>query len=86
MIPTPEAAVVISDYDQMYPAVFKQRKGFIRHTGTIEDLLFMQSKYISDQSDIKFLNFKGLSDVSDKFAIFEHVMECFEDSANKFSD
>ena len=86
MIPTPEAAVVISDYDQMYPAVFKQRKGFIRHTGTIEDLLFMQSKYISDQSDIKFLNFKGLSDVSDKFAIFEHVMECFEDSANKFSE
>lgn len=86
MIPTPEAAVIISDYDQIYPAVFKQRKGFIRHTGTIEDLQFMQSKYIADQADLKFLNSKSLNDPSDKLKIFEHVMECFEDSANKFSE
>lgn len=86
MIPTPEAAVIISDYDKLYPSIFKQRKGFIRHSGTIEDLQFMQSKYIADQSDLKFLNCKSLSDVSDKLRIFEHVMECFEDAANKFSE
>lgn len=86
MIPTPEAAVLISDYDLLYPAVFKQRKGFIRHTGTIEDLQFMQTKYIADQEDLVFLNLTSLNDTSDKLKIFEHVMECFEDSANKLSE
>lgn len=86
MIPTPEAAVHISDYDLLYPAVFKQRKGFIRHTGTIEDLQFMQSKYIADSEDLKFLNIKSITDVSDKLRIFELVLECFEDGANKFSE
>ena len=86
MIPTPEAAVHISDYDVLYPPVFKQRKGFIRHTGTIEDLQFMQSKYMVDSEDLQFLNIKSIGDVSDKQKIFELVLECFEDGANKFSE
>lgn len=86
MIPTPEAAIHISDYDSLYPPVFKQRKGFIRHTGTIEDLQFMQSKYIADSEDLKFLNIKSIGDVSNKLRIFEYVLECFEDGANKFSE
>ena len=83
MIPTPEAAVQISDYDLLYPSVLKQRKGYIRHTGTIEDLQFMQSKYTADQEDIKYLN---CSNTSEKLKIFEYVIECFEDGANKFSE
>lgn len=86
MIPTPEAAVHIPDYDLLYPPIFKQRKGFIRHTGTIEDLQFMQSKYIADSEDLKYLNIKLIGDISDKLKIFELVLECFEDGANKFSE
>lgn len=86
MIPTPEAAVHISDYDLLYPTVFKQRKGFIRNTGTIEDLRFMQPKYIADADDLEFLNIKSIGDISDKLKIFEHVLDCFEDGANKFSE
>lgn len=83
MIPTPEAAVQIPDYDLLYPSILKQRKGYIRHTGTIEDLQFMQSKYTADQEDIKYLN---CSNTSEKLKIFEYVIECFEDGANKFSE
>jgi hypothetical protein len=86
MIPTPEAAVQVSDYESLYPAVFKQRKGFIRHTGTLEDLQYMQSKYVADRSDLQFLNISDLGSSSSLLRIFEHVIECFEEGANKFSE
>lgn len=85
VIPTPEAAKLISDYEKLYPAVFRPRKSLIRHTGTIEDLTFNRPKYTIDAADVKFLNC-NLNDRSDRVLVFEHVLSCFEETANRLSE
>ncbi len=85
VIPTPEAAKQISDYEKLYPAVFRPRKSLIRHTGTIEDLSYSRPKYTADSKDAKFLSV-SLSDRSEKMLIFEHVMACFDTLATTISE
>ena len=85
VIPTPEAAKQISDYEKLYPAVFRPRKSLIRHTGTIEDLSYARPKYTADMKDAKFLQLP-LSDRSEKMLIFEHVMAAFDTLANNISE
>lgn len=85
VIPTPEAAKLIADYEKLYPAVFRPRKSLIRHTGTIEDLTFNRPKYTIDSADAKFLNC-NLNDRSDRVLVFEHILSCFEDTANRLSE
>lgn len=88
MIPTPEAAERIDDYELLYPSIFKSKKGYVRHTGTLEDLSFSRSKYTADELDMKFLNVNNnkLNDESDRIKLFEHVIECFDEAANRFSE
>lgn len=79
VIPTPEAANLVPDYDLFYPPVHRGRKGLVRHAGTIEDLTHGRPGYTADAEDMEIVG----GDDEGRRGLFEHVMSSFEEAVGR---
>lgn len=88
-IPTPEAAEVVTDYNDLYLANYKTSKTYVKLPTLGEDPLNQFPKYNLDQTDDEFLKkLKKAGSVPATFneTILEWIIDCLEESAHRLSE
>jgi enhancer of polycomb-like protein len=84
-IPTPDASITISNYDELYPKIWKEPSSLIRFSATVEESIGC-SYCMDDEDEIwlrKFNSSRRSKDGPLSELSFEKIMSNFEDTTNE---